>query len=137
MPIFDQVTHSATVAKWKVNQQKQIFQTQGEINNLNNKINTQKQMLGEQAYKLFLDGSISDQMLLSICEKILELNQQKTSNEQELESIKAQLPPLPPSQTYPANYIPGSKLVCPICHNPVEARFCTKCGVEGVPRGNT
>jgi len=135
MPILDQVSHSAAVAKWKINQQKQIFQTQNEINDLNNKINTQKLILGEQAYRLFVEGSISNDPLFPICERIMELDKQKKNCEQELDFIKSQAPPPQVTPVYSSNYDspPVGKLVCPKCGGIVETCFCTNCGVEGVP----
>lgn len=135
MPLMDQVSHTAAVAKWKINQQKLIFQTQSKINDLINKINTQKLILGEQAYKLFVEGSNSNDVLLPICERIFNLDKQKINCEQELEFLKLQTPP---PQVTPAifNSSPVGELICPNCGGIVENRFCTICGVEGMPNDN-
>lgn len=96
MTLADQISHIASVASWKVKQQGQIIHLQGQINDFESQIGIQKTLLAEQTYKLFLEGAITEDPLVSLCLKIKDLYAQKAEKQQELEILRAQTPPEQP-----------------------------------------
>ena len=133
MQIFDKVSQSANVAKWKINQQKQFFQIQNKITEIERKINTNKMMLGEQTYRTYINKGISADELEPICQSINAQYKLLEETKQELDIIRSQVPPTPDefiySDQFPAS---GNQMICPKCGKAIQARFCTDCGVEGV-----
>lgn len=137
MQIFDKVSQSANVAKWKINQQKQIFQLQNKINEIERIINTAKIKLGENTYRAYANKGISAEELEPICQSIKTQYELLEEIRQELDIIRSQFPPTPEEFIYSVQAPDcDNQLICPQCGNVVQARFCTDCGVEGVPSNN-
>lgn len=135
MPLMDKISHSANVAKWKINQQKQILQIQSNINKINGKIALQKSTLGDLTYKLFSEGNISEETLAPACQKLQELFTELDEEQRELEFVRNDNGPVyeePFTSEIPEELF-GETLVCPNCGKVVPVRFCPDCGVEGVP----
>lgn len=137
MAFFNKVSQSANAAKWKINQQKQIFQLQSKLSEINRSISTFKMKLGEQAYQSFIHkGSIIDE-LEPVCQNISSQYGLLEQTQQELDFIKSQIPPVSEDDFLEQPTVVEGQLVCPNCGRPIQARFCTTCGMEGVPfRGN-
>lgn len=110
MTLADQISHIASIASWKVKQQGQIIHLQGQINGFESQIGIQKTLLAEQTYKLFLEGAITEDPLVSLCLKIKDLYAQKAEKQQELEIIRAQTPPEQPQteSTPPVSKAPNA-----------------------------
>ncbi len=99
MPFSDDVSHYASVVSWKLKQQGQIINLQGQIHELDSQIGIQKSILGDLTYKLFMDGALVDEAIRPTCEKIKSLYAQKEEKQRELEIIRGQKPPQRPEQT--------------------------------------
>jgi len=99
MPFSDDVSHYASVVSWKLKQQGQIINLQGQIHELESQIGIQKSILGDLTYKLFIDGALVDEAIRPTCEKIKSLYAQKEEKQRELEIIRGQKPPQRPEQT--------------------------------------
>jgi len=99
MPFSDDVSHYASVVSWKLKQQGQIINLQGQIHELESQIGIQKSILGDLTYKLFMDGALVDEAIRPTCEKIKSLYAQKEEKQRELEIIRGQKPPQRPEQT--------------------------------------
>ena len=99
MPITDDLNHYASIVSWKVKQQTQILRVQAQIHDLVSQISIQKTILGERAYELFSQGSISgtnlaaEEPIRQTCEKISALIAEKAERQQELSLLRAQTPP--------------------------------------------
>ena len=98
MPFSDDVSHYASVVSWKLKQQGQIINLQGQIHELDSQIGIQKSILGDLTYKLFMDGALVDEAIRPTCEKIKSLYAQKEEKQRELEIIRGQKPPQRPEQ---------------------------------------
>ena len=98
MPFSDDVSHYASVVSWKLKQQGQIINLQGQIHELESQIGIQKSILGDLTYKLFMDGALVDEAIRPTCEKIKSLYAQKEEKQRELEIIRGQKPPQRPEQ---------------------------------------
>jgi len=98
MPFSDDVSHYASVVSWKLKQQGQIINLQGQIHELDSQIGIQKSILGDLTYKLFMDGALVDEAIRPTCEKIKSLYSQKEEKQRELEIIRGQKPPQRPEQ---------------------------------------
>ena len=98
MPFSDDVSHYASVVSWKLKQQGQIINLQGQIHELESQIGIQKSILGDLTYKLFIDGALVDEAIRPTCEKIKSLYAQKEEKQRELEIIRGQKPPQRPEQ---------------------------------------
>lgn len=103
MPFSDDVSHYASVVSWKLKQQGQIINLQGQIHELESQIGIQKSILGDLTYKLFMDGALVDEAIRPTCEKIKSLYAQKEEKQRELEIIRGQKPPKKPEPTSPPN----------------------------------
>lgn len=96
MPITDDLNHYASIVSWKVKQQTQILRVQAQIHDLESQIGIQKTILGERAYELFSQGSISgtnlaaEEPIRQTCEKISALIAEKAERQQELSLLRAQ-----------------------------------------------
>ena len=99
MPFSDDVSHYASVVSWKLKQQGQIINLQGQIHELESQIGIQKSILGDLTYKLFMDGALVDEAIRPPCEKKKRKNAQKEEKQRELEIIRGQKPPQRPEQT--------------------------------------
>jgi len=99
MPFSDDVSHYASVVSWKLKQQGQIINLQGQIHELDSQIGIQKSILGDLTYKLFMEGALVDEAIRPTCEKIKSLYNQKEEKQRELEIIRGQKPPQRPEQT--------------------------------------
>ena len=99
MPFSDDVSHYASVVSWKLKQQGQIINLQGQIHELDSQIGIQKSILGDLTYKLFMEGALVDEAIRPTCEKIKSLYDQKEEKQRELEIIRGQKPPQRPEQT--------------------------------------
>mgnify|MGYP000850998390 FL=1 len=99
MPFSDDVSHYASVVSWKLKQQGQMINLQGQIHELDSQIGIQKSILGDLTYKLFMDGALVDEAIRPTCEKIKSLYAQKEEKQRELEIIRGQKPPQRPEQT--------------------------------------
>lgn len=99
MPFSDDVSHYASVVSWKLKQQGQIINLQGQIHELDSQIGIQKSILGDLTYKLFMDGALVDEAIRPTCEKIKSLYAQKEEKQRELEIIRGQKPPQRHEQT--------------------------------------
>ena len=106
MPFSDDVSHYASVVSWKLKQQGQIINLQGQIHELDSQIGIQKSILGDLTYKLFMDGALVDEAIRPTCEKIKSLYAQKEEKQRELEIIRGQKPPQRPEQT--ADHTPAA-----------------------------
>ena len=106
MPFSDDVSHYASVVSWKLKQQGQIINLQGQIHELDSQIGIQKSILGDLTYKLFMDGALVDEAIRPTCEKIKSLYAQKEEKQRELEIIRGQKPPQRPEQT--ADHAPAA-----------------------------
>ena len=98
MPFSDDVSHYASVVSWKLKQQGQIINLQGQIHELDSQIGIQKSILGDLTYKLFMEGALVDEAIRPTCEKIKSLYDQKEEKQRELEIIRGQKPPQRPEQ---------------------------------------
>ena len=98
MPFSDDVSHYASVVSWKLKQQGQIINLQGQIHELESQIGVQKTVLGDLTYKLFLEGGLVPEAIRPTCEKIKSLYAQKEEKLKELEIIRGQKPPEKPEQ---------------------------------------
>ena len=98
MPFSDDVSHYASVVSWKLKQQGQIINLQGQIHELAGQIGIQKSILGDLTYKLFMDGALVDEAIRPTCEKIKSLYAQKEEKQRELEIIRGQKPPQRPEK---------------------------------------
>jgi hypothetical protein len=139
MPFQNRITHAATVAKWKVDQQTRIFNIQNQIHDLENKIRAKKAELADQALVLYQNNQISEEPLKMICLAIDETHRQIEAKHIEEEHVKHEQ--APEMEQYSTKYPPqttvtGEKsgLVCPQCGRELLGKFCPIHGVEGVPK---
>jgi hypothetical protein len=109
MPFSDDVSHYASVVSWKLKQQGQIINLQGQIHEVDSQIGIQKSILGDLTYKLFMEGALVDEAIRPTCEKIKSLYAQKEEKQRELEIIRGQKPPQRPEQA--AEHTPAASPV--------------------------
>ena len=133
MPLQDQISHAASVAKWKVDQQSRILKTQNKLREIENQISAQKWSLAEKTYQLFSTSGIKEMELVEHCQQIQLLYQTLDEMKVVLDSIRAESLPsqsVVDSSHHQVN--PITNLICPTCHTPVPVRFCPNCGAEGI-----
>lgn len=140
MPKFqDKITHTANVAKWKIDQQIRINSSQTKERQIITQIDNIRIQLADAAYKLFRLGELSNDELKQICLNIQQQEGELQNQKSETEKIKLETPPSFPfftnehgqEELLDAPSLSG--LICPKCKQNVPVRFCPKCGVEGVP----
>lgn len=135
MPLQDQISHAAAVAKWKVDQQSRILKAQNKIRETENQISARKWALAEKTYQLFCASGINEEELTEQCQQIQMLYKNIDEMQLILESIRSEsLPAQVHPSTHPAQTDTGAHIVCPKCHTPVPVRFCPNCGSEGIIR---
>jgi hypothetical protein len=140
MPLQDDLTHAAKVARWKADQQLRLMKIQNQIRDIEGEIRSRKSLLAEQTFALYARDGLVEEELKQTCSQINDLQTKIQENQMLQEAVKNELPPEKPVhpvyQPAPApapSEAGGSQLVCPKCGRVVPVRFCPDHGVEGVP----
>lgn len=126
--------HAADVAKWKMDQQKRIFDLNNQISNYQSRIREMKANLAETTITMYNAQELKGENLVSICDSIKQANEYIAQLETVKENAKNEKAPSIDAYEYTDKTVAAesSGLVCPIDGKPIKNRFCTEHGVEGI-----
>ena len=135
------LNHTAMLAKWKLDQQIRLNNSQTLEKQIQDQLGSLKIELANAAYNLFKENKISDEVLNQICEKLVDAEKNLQDQMQQTRLIKNEQPPAfemvaegQKHQLADTTSI-ATGLICPKCHKPIPVKYCPDCGVEGVSAG--
>jgi rubrerythrin len=136
--IQEKIAHTATVAKWKFDQQVRLNTSQTKEKQIQGQIGLLKVNLAEEVLNLFELETLSEESLKEFCVKINNLKKELQDQQRDTESIKAEHPPMvelisETQKPLDASNSKSSGLVCPDCGQMIPVRFCPNCGKAGIP----
>ncbi len=129
MDLKSKATYALAFTKWKIDHELRLGSSQNKLREIQGEVHKEKYRLAELTYSLYEVGKISDETLLKICNSIESLYKIAKQQENEIEMIKAEIPPQEEANSSP---ITGNGVICPKCGGGIPKKYCPKCGVEGV-----
>lgn len=136
--IGDGVKDGVQETKFKADQFMRIQQVQSEIRTLDHEIVMVRDQIGQAAFMLFKNGTLTQEELKDFCQKIYDNSEIIAQKLKQIENIRAEkflnTTPLPAQ--------PAIGIFCPNCGQnlPVGAEFCANCGqklIEQKPPDNS
>lgn len=126
------------LAKWKLDQQIRLNNSQTQEKQLQGQLGSLKMELANQTFQLFKDKKLSDEALNQICQKLVTVEENLQDQMGKTKLIKDEKPPAfemviegQKQQLTDASSPTG--LICPKCKKPIPVKYCPDCGQEGIP----
>ena len=134
----DKINHTAMLAKWKLDQQIRLNNSQTLEKQLQGQLGSMKMELANEAYQLFKDKKLSDEALVQICQKLVTTEESLQDQIQKTKLIKNEQPPaiemvLEGQKKQSSESSSPTGLICPQCKKAIPVKYCPDCGQEGIP----
>lgn len=138
--IQQKLNHTAMLAKWKLDQQIRLNNSQTLEKQIQGQLGSLKIELANGTYNLYKEDKISDETLKQICEKLVNAEKNLQNQIQQTKLIKNEQPPsfemVSEGQKHQISGETSSVgLICPKCNKPIPVKYCPDCGQEGMPAG--
>lgn len=135
--IQEKLAHTATLAKWKLDQQIRLNTSQTKEKQLLSQIASLKSKLADETFGLFKADLLVEENLKEICSSITATFGELDDQKKVTESIKVEQPPtmtvLPEAQSQVMGTATSTGgLICPNCNIVIPVKFCPNCGREGI-----
>ena len=134
----DKINHTAMLAKWKLDQQIRLNNSQTQEKQLQGQLGSLKMELANEAFQLFKEKNLSDEALNLICQKLITIEENLQDQIEKTKSIKNEQPPaiemvLEGQKQQMTDTSSPAGLICPKCKKPIPVKYCPDCGQEGIP----
>ncbi len=134
----EKLNHTAMLAKWKLDQQIRLNNSQTQEKQLQGQLGSLKMELANQAFQLFKDKKLSDEVLNQICQKLVSIEENLQDQIEKTKLIKDEKPPafemvIEGQKQQLSDVSSPAGLICPKCKKPIPVKYCPDCGQEGVP----
>ena len=126
------------LAKWKLDQQIRLNNSQTQEKQLQGQLGISKMELANQAFQLFKDKKLSDEALNLICQKLVIIEENLQDQMEKTKLIKDEKPPasemvIEGQKQQLSDSASPTGLICPKCRKSIPVKYCPDCGQEGIP----